>query len=292
MKRKRYLAGGLVLVGAVALGLAGWGYAGSATAMPGNTCDLGGGSQNTPGCHVKATTTTKAPATTTTKAPTATTKAPSTGTTGGATTTTTGASTSTSVTLSGAETSFSDVPSTHPYYTQISDMATRQVISGDAEGNFKPDLPVTRQDFAKMIVKALDLALTGDETSPFTDLDSGQDADPLFPEKYVAVCAVQGITVGKTSTTFAPDDDLTRQQLITMVVRAAKVSDPPADFTTPFAPGQFYPDEHYANASKAASAKLLDGLQAVDSAYDFMLPATRGEVAVMLYNLIMEVNDQ
>ena len=277
MKRKRYLAVGLTIVGAMAIGLAGWGYAGPATATPGMTCDLAAGSQNTPGCHVAATTTTKAPTTTT--------KAPTTGTTG-ATTATTSASPSTTVTVVPAESGFSDVPSTHPYYTQISDPAVQQVISGNADGTFKPDLPVVRQDFAKMIVKALGLAVTGDEVCPFTDVVSGQDEDPFFPDKYVAVCAVEGITVGKTPTTFAPEDDLTRQQLITMVVRAAKSSDPAADFTPPFTPGQFYPDEHYANARKAASPGLLDGLQEVGAAYDFMAPSTRGEVAVMLYNLL------
>ena len=291
MKRKRYLFVGLALVAAVAVGLAGWGYAGPATATPSMTCDPAGGSQNTPGCHVKATTTTKAPTTTTkaptptTKATTATTKAPTTGTTGG-TTTTTGGSTSTTVTLVPAEGGFTDVPSTHPYYMQISDPAVQQAIGGAEDGTFKPDLPVTRQDFVRMIVKALGLAVTGNETSPFTDVVSGQDADPFFPDKYVAVCAVEGITVGKTPTTFAPEDDLTRQQLITMVARAAKVSDPAADFTPAFMPEQFYPDEHYVNARKADSAGLLDGLQAVDSTYDFMAPSTRGEVAVMLYNLI------
>ncbi len=116
MKRKRYLAVGLVIVTAVAIGLLGWAYAGPATAHPGNTCNPEAG-HGTPGCHVGATTTTKAPTTTTkapttttkaptttTKAPTTTTKAPNTTTTGstGTTagnTTTTASSTSTSVTL-------------------------------------------------------------------------------------------------------------------------------------------------------------------------------------------------
>jgi hypothetical protein len=307
MKRKRYLAVGLVIVGAIAIGLAGWGFARPAAAHPGQTCTNftchpdpnATATTKAPTTTTKApTTTTKAP-TTTTKAPTTTTKAPnttttgSTGTTAGNTTTTAGnttttaPSTSTSVTLIPAATSFSDVPATHPYATQIADVVARQVMSGNADGTFKPDLPVTRQDFAKMIVKALGVAVTGSETSPFTDVVAGKDADPFFPDKYVAVCFAQGITVGKTATTFAPAEELTRQQLISMVVRAAKLSDPAANFTPPFTVGQFVPDEHYANARKAASAGLLAGLQAIDSTYDFLAPATRGEVAVVLDNLLL-----
>jgi S-layer homology domain len=310
MKRKRYLAVGLVIVVAVAIGLLGWGYAGPATAHPGNTCNPPAGHGN-PGCHVsdttttakattttakattttaKATTTTAKPNTTTTKGSTTTTKGSTTTTAAGTTTTaantTTTSPTNTSVTLAPAGNGFSDVPASHPYFKQIGDVVARQVMSGNADGTFKPDLPVTRQDFAKMIVKALNLAVTGKETSPFTDVVGGKDADPLFPDKYVAVCFAQGITVGKTATTFAPSDNLTRQQLISMVVRAAKSSDAPADFTPPFTVGQFFPDEHYANARKAASSGLLASLQAVDSAYDFLAPATRGEVAVVLDNLL------
>lgn len=296
MKRKRYLAFGLVFVGAVAIVLAGWGYAGPATSHPGNTCNPPAGHGN-PGCHVEATTTTAKPTTTTAK-PTATTKASTsttkagTSTTAGSTTTTAGSttttadSTTTTVTLVPAGTGFDDVPEAHPYYTQIGDMVARQVISATADGTFKPDLPVARQYFARMIVKALGLAVTGNEFSPFTDLVGGKDSDPFYPDKYVAVCFAEGITVGKTSRTFAPADDLTRQQLITMVVRAARLSDPSVDFTPPFTIGQFYPDEHYANASKAASLGLLDGLQGVGSAYDFLAPATRGETCFMLYKLL------
>ncbi len=160
-----------------------------------------------------------------------------------------------------------------PTAKQIADVVAQQIMSGNADGTFKPDLPVTRQDFAKMIVKALGVAVTGSETSPFTDVVGGKDADPFFPDKYVAVCFAQGITVGKTATTFAPAEELTRQQLISMVVRAAKLSDPAADFTPPFTVGQFVPDEHYANARKAASSGLLAGLQAVDSS--LRLPGPR-----------------
>jgi hypothetical protein len=295
MKRKRYFALGLVLVGAAAIGLAGWGYAGSANAHPGNTCNPGAG-HGLPGCHVDPTPVTDAPTTTTaaptpaTDAPTTTTDAPTTTTTSTASTTTTTSATSTtgsttSTTAAPEGSSFSDVLPSYAYYTQIGDLAARQVISGYSDGTFKPDLPVTRQLFAKMIVKALGFTVTGSEQCPFTDVVSGQDEDPFFPDKYVAVCAARGITEGKTASTFAPYDNITRQQLVTMVVRAAHLADPAGGFTPPFVPGQFFPEEHYLNARMAAFAGLFRGLSTAGSGY-FLAPATRGEVAVMLYNLL------
>jgi hypothetical protein len=84
---------------------------------------------------------------------------------------------------------------------------------------------------------------------------------------------------------FVPAAPITHQQLITMVARAAGLSDPPADYTPPFAAAQFSLADHYTNARKAAYAGLLDGLQGVGPTYDFLRPSTRGECAQLLYSL-------
>lgn len=58
------------------------------------------------------------------------------------------------------------------------------------------------------------------DVCPFTDVRKSlpgsyiDPADPNYADHYVAVCAVWGIKVGKTATTFAPYDIITRQQLI------------------------------------------------------------------------------
>ena len=62
---------------------------------------------------------------------------------------------------------FTDVPDNHPYRVAITDLASRQIINGFADGSFKPDASVTRQQFAKMIVKTLGIAVTGTEVCPF-----------------------------------------------------------------------------------------------------------------------------
>ena len=66
----------------------------------------------------------------------------------------------TTTTTTGGQPSFPDVPVSHPYYGAISAMAAQQVIGGYANGNFGPDDPVTRQQFAKMIVLGLGLAVS------------------------------------------------------------------------------------------------------------------------------------
>ncbi|MHB8869456.1 MAG: S-layer homology domain-containing protein, partial [Thermoleophilia bacterium] len=179
---------------------------------------------------------------------------------------------------------FSDVPGNHPYYLAINDLFGRSVINGYLDSTFRPDNPVTRQQFAKMVVRAMAYPVSEADVSPFTDVPTNvSSTDPLYPDHYVAVCAARGITVGKTLTTFAPYDNMTRAQLFTMVARAADLPDPPLSYTPPF--GQ-YDATHYPFSRKAASAGLLNGLQGVGPTYDFFAPATRGEVSVVLYNLL------
>jgi hypothetical protein len=180
---------------------------------------------------------------------------------------------------------FSDIGDSS-YAAAIIELTKRGIIGGFQDGTFRPQAEVTRQQFAKMIVKTRDLTVTGGEVLPFTDVTPGQSADPFYPDKYVAVCATAGITKGATPTTFKPFDNITRQQLITMVARSAGLADPPAGYTPPFAASQFSPTDHYLNARKAVYAGLLESLQGLGPTYDFFAPSTRGECAQLLFNLL------
>lgn len=68
-----------------------------------------------------------------------------------------------------------------------------------------------------------------------------------------------------------------------MVDRAADLTDPPAGYAPPF---PVFDDTHYPNARKAAYAGLLTGIQGMGPSYDFLVPASRGEVCDLLYNLL------
>lgn len=182
-------------------------------------------------------------------------------------------------------------PDTH-YKDAIEDLYARGIVSGYPDGTFRPESPVLRQQFAKMIVHALGYPVSDADICLFTDVQKslpGSSVDPLdlnYPDHYVAVCASHGITEGKTATTFAPYEYITRQQLITMVVRAANLPDIPPYYVPPFNAGQFYPSEHYLNARRAAWVGLLNKIEGPGPDFDFFSPATRGEVAALLYNLL------
>ncbi len=179
---------------------------------------------------------------------------------------------------------FSDVGSNTPYADEIGLLAGRNIVSGYGNGAFGPYDRVTRQQFAKMVILALGRTPSPISACSFMDVSSTPSgSDPLYPGGYVAACAAQGITVGKTPYIFGPYENITRAQLITMVGRAAGLGAPPAGYKPCF--GNFS-DEHYQWASRAAYAGWLDGFQDMGPNFDFWAPATRGEVCLLLAALL------
>ncbi len=185
---------------------------------------------------------------------------------------------------------FPDVPSNHPYATAINDLAARGIILGYSDGRFGPGEPVSRQQFAKMIVLTLGLPASEADICPFPDVGvSGPGS--LYPDNYVAVAAKTGIPVGTSPTTFSPWGNISRYQVITMVVRAAEqlhpttLAVPPAGYQATWDPATSA--EHGQNARKAQFNGLLAGLPLIG--LDPWLDMPRGEVAQVLHNFLQKL---
>ncbi|MCX8031779.1 MAG: S8 family serine peptidase [Thermoleophilia bacterium] len=191
---------------------------------------------------------------------------------------------STTTTTAGAS-RFKDVSAaTTPYWLEIEHLASLGVVSGSA-GLFRPNDPLLRQQFAKMIVLAVGFPVSTQDLCPFSDVPLSQ-GEELYPDHYIAVAYARGLVRGVDLTHFAPYRTLTRAQLVTMVVRAAGLVSPPPEYQCRLVPSQFPSMEHYENACKAAYAGILGRLVGVDASYNFGAPASRGEACALLYALI------
>jgi hypothetical protein len=185
---------------------------------------------------------------------------------------------------------FPDVPGNHPYETAINNLAARGIILGFPDGHFGPGEPVSRQQFAKMIVLTLGLPTSEADICPFSDVGvSGPGS--LYPDNYVAVAAKTRITVGTSPITFSPWGNISRYQVITMVVRAAEqlhptiLAVPPPVYQSTWDPASSA--EHGAHARKAQYNGLLSVLPL--GGLDPWLPMSRGEVAQVLHNLLQKL---
>jgi hypothetical protein len=187
---------------------------------------------------------------------------------------------------------YPDVPGTHPYRLAISHLSARGIITGYPDGRFGAENAVTRQQFAKMIVLTMGYQVPNDIVCPFSDVTKTPNAaDPLYPASYVAICALRGITQGRTPTQFDPYANISRLQVLTMVVRALDdahprlLATPPSDFVPSWNPQRS--PQHGANAAKAEFNGLLSGIDMTP--LDPLGPMTRGEIAQVLHAVLARI---
>lgn len=191
---------------------------------------------------------------------------------------------------------FSDVSPGQDYSVAIEELSDLGIISGFQDNTFRPRELVTRQQFAKIIALTLGLQPTENDRCPFSDVQTS-GPNSLYPDNFVAVVAAKGITVGVTQYSFAPNRNISRAQVMTMIVRAASIegiilSQPSSGYYSDsrYTMRNFNDPKHGLNAQIAEVNGLLWGIRQ-DSAgvWDPWKNATRGEVAQMLYRLLEKI---
>jgi len=112
---------------------------------------------------------------------------------------------------------FTDV-SSHWAKDAVNDMGSRMVVFGVGNNRFEPDRSITRAEFAAIVVRALGLD-TGMGSSSFTDVSAS-----AWYYGYIQTAVGYGIVNGYGDGTFGPNDLITREQAMTMLARAMKIT--------------------------------------------------------------------
>jgi hypothetical protein len=108
---------------------------------------------------------------------------------------------------------YPDVQKNAWYANQVSYMHRLGVLKDYArDGNFRPEEPVTRAEFAVLAAQFDKLSLTG--TNSFTDV-----ADDHWAVKYITSAASKGWINGYPDKTFKPEAPITRAEVVTLVNR-------------------------------------------------------------------------
>jgi len=131
--------------------------------------------------------------------------------------------------------SFSDVPDNYWASADITSLYEAGVLEGRGSGIFAPEAPVVRAELAKMVlfaVKSLGFALpsvpaaSGQNCSGFTDVPAS-----AWYYSYVKDACRHGIALGYGKT-FGPNDGVSREAAVTMLVRAFAPVIAPANDTS------------------------------------------------------------
>ena len=111
---------------------------------------------------------------------------------------------------------FEDVKETDWFYDIVMEMVKAGVVNGKTPTTFEPNSNVTRAEFVTMLYR-YDGENKVDAPFVFTDVEKDfWYTDPI------AWAAANGIVNGMTPTTFEPDTQITREQIVTILYRYAK----------------------------------------------------------------------
>ena len=110
---------------------------------------------------------------------------------------------------------FSDVSQDYWAHEEIEVLAKMGVVNGYPDGTFLPENPVTRAEFAKMVL--LSLGLTPKAPSAIRFPDVGKDH---WAYLYVEGLASLGLVEGYPDGTFQPEGQVTLAEVVAVVVRA------------------------------------------------------------------------
>lgn len=96
----------------------------------------------------------------------------------------------------------------------VMEMVAKKVVEGMDSNRFAPNNAITRAQFATLIVRALGLK-AGSSSNPFKDVKSGAWYEDAVKQAYAA-----GIINGTSSSAFAPEKSITREEMSVMLTRA------------------------------------------------------------------------
>jgi hypothetical protein len=171
-------------------------------------------------------------------------------------------------------TAFSDVGG-HPHLEAIGYLQERSIVSGYPDGTFRPDAPINRAEFTKIVMGA---------RYPMSEITRFRDHPKLFPDSdyyswytnYVHYAAYLGILSGFPDGTFRPNQQVN-------VAEAAKILANAYGLSAPEQQGPWY--RPYLVALTSVNALPTDLRSAGD-------PLTRGQMAEMIYRLDAGVRHQ
>ncbi|MFD2328337.1 S-layer homology domain-containing protein [Cohnella sp. GCM10020058] len=100
----------------------------------------------------------------------------------------------------------------------INDLGSRLVINGINDTTFAPNADMTRAEFAAIVVRGLGLPL-GEGTASYLDVSS----DAWYADA-IRTASSYGLISGYPDGTFRPNDKLTREQAMTIIAKAMKLT--------------------------------------------------------------------
>lgn len=176
-------------------------------------------------------------------------------------------------TTTAAAAGYSDVEENASYYQAVSLLSALGLLKGYEDGSFKPEGDITRAEFAAVVVRALGQEGTAESSKGATQFNDV--AADFWGSGYINIATTLGIINGYGDGNFGPQDNVTYEQAVKMVVCALgyevlalnKVDNNP---------DAVWPRGYLAAATELGILPGVSGTEGV--------PAKRWQVARLVYN--------
>ncbi len=172
---------------------------------------------------------------------------------------------------------FVDVNEDDWFYNAVKWAVDNDVTSGTTTTTFSPYEITTRGQTVTFLWRSMGMPQAEGDT-PFSDV-----ADAMYYSEAVRWAVINDITLGTSDTTFTPDMDCSRAQIITLLWRM--IGQPVVETENPFT--DVSPDAYYYNAVLwAVNNGITTGI--TDTTFSPDEDCTRGQIVTFLYRVMAE----
>jgi hypothetical protein len=112
---------------------------------------------------------------------------------------------------------FKDVAADADYNEAVNFIAARGITSGTGDGNFSPEALITRGQFIVMLMNAYGIKPEADSKNNFAD------AENTYYTNYLAAAKRLGLANGIGNNMFAPDREITQQEMICLLYKTLNI---------------------------------------------------------------------
>lgn len=167
---------------------------------------------------------------------------------------------------SSAQATFPDVEEYSEYAEAIECVSELSIMVGDSEGNFNPNRTVTRAQMAAIVCRLLGYTEDLTTSNKFSDVPTS-----YWANTYISKVAELGIVSGYNNGAFRPNNTVTYEQAVAMVIRAVGGEQEAQDMGG-------YPDGYL---NLANENHLLNGVFSEKGE-----PLSRADIAAIIYNCV------
>ncbi len=180
-----------------------------------------------------------------------------------------------------SSTDFGDVNEMHWAYSYITTLKKRGIVSGDGNNTFRPEDSISREEFLKILLSALNIQTDTSYVAEFQDVAV---SDWSYP--YIAAGVAAGIVNGVSDTEFGAGQNITREDISVLCDRALRYVSKQLEENEEaevFTDGGQISDYARASVTQMQKYGVLKGYE--DGSFAPQRNASRAEAAKIIYML-------